>query len=95
MIEVSMILTNWQNWFRERNVFTGGQPEVSEVNSSLFCFLTLTDDSGHVCIGVSRNEQSVGSMPGALVESVGYISSGEILMGSNGEVEAQAYKQGL
>ncbi|PIK55195.1 hypothetical protein BSL78_07925 [Apostichopus japonicus] len=52
------------------------------------------DDSGHVCIGVSRNEQSVGSMPGALVESVGYISSGEILMGANGEVEAQAYKQG-
>lgn len=71
-----------------------GRPVCVKFSHIVCSFPSFTDDSGVVCIGVSRNEQSVGSMPGSLVDSVGYSSSGKILMETN-NVEAAAYKQGL
>nr|XP_054759000.1 uncharacterized protein LOC129265046 isoform X1 [Lytechinus pictus] len=54
----------------------------------------LNNDESLICAGVSRGGQSCGSVPGSLIDSAGYSSNGEILMGSDGHFAAEKMEKG-
>lgn len=58
-------------------------------------FIICLDDDSAVCVGVSRGGQSCGSIPGSLIDSAGYASQGQILMGGDGNFAAEKFKKGL
>ncbi len=61
---------------------------------NLYFNVFVTDSEGIVCIGISREGQTVGNFPGDLVDTVGYQSGGRITTDGGKSIKTKSFTRG-
>ncbi|XP_072030886.1 uncharacterized protein [Amphiura filiformis] len=59
-----------------------------------FTAVMVDDSEGIVCIGISRQGQTVGCFPGNLVDTIGYETDGEITSGGGRSTKTKSFTRG-